>query len=102
MSYFRFIAGVLSFAFALTLLGVGSQLSTSTAWSAADSTPQNVNRAMKGDYLQRSGQENADNHPIETVLPIEPAVLKLLDGCEGVVSSIGHTPLAQVAGRCLS
>jgi hypothetical protein len=27
---------------------------------------------------------------------------ELLDGCEPVISSIGQTPLAKVAGRCVS
>jgi hypothetical protein len=41
------------------------------------------------------------NGPFELKAP--PASRpELLDGCEPVVSSIGQSPLAQIAGRCVS
>jgi hypothetical protein len=43
------------------------------------------------------------NGPVEIkTRPVPAAKPKLLDGCEPVVSAIGQSPLAQVAGRCVS
>ena len=44
---------------------------------------------------------NAVNGPFEMKAPPAPKP-ELLDGCEPVVSSIGQSPLAQIAGRCVS
>jgi hypothetical protein len=47
---------------------------------------------------------NAIKGPIETNAPAATPAPKprLLDGCEPMVSAIGQSPLAQVAGRCVS
>jgi hypothetical protein len=47
---------------------------------------------------------NAVNSPVETNAPaVVPASKpRLLDGCEPMVSAIGQSPLAQIAGRCVS
>jgi hypothetical protein len=47
---------------------------------------------------------NAVNGPVETNAPTATPGPKplLLDGCEPMVSAIGQSPLAQIAGRCVS
>ena len=84
---------------------VGLEVS-STATTAAPSVEQTtVNRALKGDRLQVSPSmsRNAVNGPFEIKAPKAPAAApELLEGCEPVVSSIGQTPLAKIAGRCVS
>jgi hypothetical protein len=45
---------------------------------------------------------NAVNGPIEIKAPAPAPKPRLLDGCEPMVSAIGQSPLAQVAGRCVS
>jgi len=53
--------------------------------------------------LASTKSRNAVNGPAEMTIPPAPAPKpKLLDGCEPVVSAIGHSPLAQVPGRCVS
>jgi hypothetical protein len=46
----------------------------------------------------------AVNGPVETNAPTATPGPKplLLDGCEPMVSAIGQSPLAQIAGRCVS
>ena len=53
--------------------------------------------------LASTKSRNAVNGPAETIVPPAPAPKpRLLDGCEPVVSAIGHSPLSQVPGRCVS
>ena len=53
--------------------------------------------------LVSTKSRNAVNGPAEMKAPPAPAPKpKLLDGCEPVVSAIGRSPLAQIAGRCVS
>src|SRR5262249_61897480 len=64
-----------------------------------------VNRASKsaGLPLVSIKSRNAVNGPAEAQPPPAPAPKpRLLDGCEPIVSAIGQSPLAQVAGRCVS
>jgi hypothetical protein len=64
-----------------------------------------VNRTLKSDRLPLVSikSRNAVNGPAEMQPPPAPAPKpRLLDGCESIVSMIGQSPLAQVAGRCVS
>lgn len=89
---------------ALATFLVGLEVSAiSTASPSLSHTAPMVNRTLKSDRLPvvLSKSRNAVNGPAET--PPAPAPKpKLLDGCEPMVSAIGQSPLAQVAGRCLS
>ncbi|MGE0037267.1 MAG: hypothetical protein AB7S93_16740 [Xanthobacteraceae bacterium] len=69
-----------------------------STFSASEATSQSSNRALKGD---RSPLVQA---PVAvSSVPRDIVVIpKLLDGCEAVISSIGNSPLAQVAGSCVS
>src|SRR5262249_4491706 len=82
---------------------VGLEVS-STATTAAPSVEQTtVNRSLKGDRLQVAPGVSRNAVPFEIKAPKAPAAApELLEGCEPVVSSIGQTPLAKVAGRCVS
>ena len=78
---------------ALMSIFVGVKVSAATAWSVAGpkAVPalQMVNRTGKGDRL--------------LLLPVTPVPAhRLVDGCESPVSALGRSPLAQIAGRCLS
>jgi|RhiMethySRZTD1v2_1073278.scaffolds.fasta_scaffold1198992_1 hypothetical protein len=63
---------------------------------AGSSSMEIVNRTRKGDRLpqvQITVPRVADHHSHDSRLP---------DGCEPLVSSLTHSHLARVAGRCVS
>jgi hypothetical protein len=101
-----------AFALALAYFVVGVDVSTTTAATTADPGLQTVNRSLKGDRMQNKpatrlptipaskSRRNAGNEELDV-----PGALprpELLDGCEPLVSPIGQSPLARIAGRCLS
>jgi hypothetical protein len=77
----------------ISILG-GIELSVATAWSEATTTVEIVNRTAKADRLPLASA-------IQTKLLPAPDQ-KLLDGCESLASSLIRSPLARIAGRCLS
>jgi len=91
---------------ALATFLVGVEISAISAASPSlSSTTPIVNRTLKSDRLPLvlNKSRNAVNGPAETQTPPAPAPKpKLLDGCEPMVSAIGRSPLAQVAGSCVS
>jgi len=100
-----FLVGCCGAVFAVASFLIGLEVS-STATTAAPSVEQTtVNRTLKGDRmpLVPGKSRNAVNGPFEIKAPQAPAAMpELLDGCEPVISSIGQTPLAKIAGRCVS
>ena len=85
---------------------IGLQVSATTAAPSAGQTSLTINRTLKSDRmpLVPATTRNAVNGPVETNAPTaapDPKPL-LLDGCEPMVSAIGQSPLAQIAGRCVS
>ena len=56
-----------------------------------------VNRTLKNDRLTPVKQSLQNND-----LPVPVANRSLVDGCESAVSPLSYSPLAQIAGRCLS
>jgi len=94
-----FIAAGLGLAIAMAMLAVGLKIAATPAWSASDVALKSINRTLKGDrpplMPARTGDRTATSFPGDTVL-----VPELLDGCESVISSIGDSPLARVAGSC--
>jgi hypothetical protein len=100
MSYTRFVVGGLGVAVITAALVAGPEISA-TAWSAPNPVQQDLDRSLKGDRSPLIGLNNRGvaKRPLELRILSKPV---LLEGCEPVVSSIGHTPLANVAGRCLS
>jgi hypothetical protein len=81
---------------------VGLEVSSTTAAPSIARTAPMVNRTLKSDRmpLASTKSRNAVNGP--AVPPAPAPKPRLLDGCEAVVSAIGHSPLAQVPGRCVS
>jgi len=81
----------------LTIISIygGIELSVATAaWSEAATAVEMVNRTAKADRL-----------PLASVIQMKflPAPdQKLPDGCESLASSLVRSPLARIAGRCLS
>jgi hypothetical protein len=103
----HFIAAGLGSALALIVcagLKVSATPVTSAAaaaFSASDSAPQSSNRALKADRSPLVWVPVTDRGV--TSVPRDIVVIpELLDGCEAVISSIGNSPLAQVAGSCVS
>src|SRR5262249_36189403 len=99
-----FLVGCAGAVLAVASFLVGLEVS-STATTAAPSVEQTtVNRTLKGDRLPLvPGKSRNAVNGIEINGPQTPAAVpELLDGCEPVVSSIGQTPLAKIAGRCVS
>jgi hypothetical protein len=72
-----------------------------SAFSASEPAPQSSNRALKGDRSPLVRAPASDQSMTRVPRDIV-AVPELLDGCEAVVSSIDNSPLAQVAGSCVS
>ena|SRR5262245_29819345 len=95
------IVGSCGAAFAIASFFIGLEVSATTAAPAIERGGPVVNRTLKGDRLPLTPAKsrNAVNGPIEIKAPPAP---KLLDGCEPMVSAIGQSPLAQIAGRCVS
>jgi hypothetical protein len=99
------------FAVAVGYFVLGVDVPTTTAAIGPDPMLQTVNRGAKADRLPMKpafrlpaipaakSRRNAGNEDVE--IPNAPR-LELLDGCEPIVSPIGASPLAQVAGRCIS
>lgn len=111
---FQYIAGGCGAVFALAIgyFVLGVNVSTTTAATGGDAGLQSVNRSLKTDRLPMQpsfrlptipaskSRRNAGNEvDPDTANAPRP---ELLDGCEPLVSPIGQSPLAQVAGRCLS
>jgi hypothetical protein len=99
----RFLVGCCGAAFAVASFLIGLEVSATTAAPSVDRAAPMVNRTLKGDRMQfiPAKSRNAVNGPFEMQAPPAPRP-RLLDGCEPVVSSIGQSPLAQIAGRCVS
>ena len=101
----RYFIGCSGAILAIACFLVGLEVSATTAAPSNEKTTPVINRTLKGDRLPlvSSSNRNAVKGPHEIKIQPAPAAKpKLLDGCEPVVSAIGQSPLAQVAGRCVS
>ena len=105
-SHSQYLAGFGGAAFAVACFLIGLEVSATTAAPSAGQTTLTINRALKSDRMPvvPVKSHNAVNGPAETNAPTGTPVPKprLLDGCEPMVSAIGQSPLAQIAGRCVS
>jgi hypothetical protein len=84
---------------------IGIEVSVATASSGAAPSMEIVNRALKGNRLPLvpALHQNPVSGPLEVNVPRVPVPDGgLADGCEPVASPFTHSPLAQIAGRCLS
>lgn len=100
----RYLVGGCGAALAMASFLIGLEVSATTAAPSIDRSGPVVNRTLKGDRLPLipSKSRNAVNGPTDIKAPAPASKPQLLDGCEPVVSAIGQSPLAQVAGRCVS
>jgi len=97
-----FISGC-SVLLAIVSIVIGIELSVATASSRAAPSTEIINRTQKGDRLPvvPALRQNPVNRPPEVNLARIPDQ-DLADGCESLASPLAHSPLAQIAGRCLS
>jgi hypothetical protein len=89
---------------AIASIVIGIEVSVAASSGAALSI-ETINRAQKGDRLRLVAalHQNPVSRLLEVNLPRIPAPDRgLADGCEPVASPLTHSPLAQMAGRCLS
>ena len=102
----QYLAGFGGAAFAVACFLIGLEVSATTAAPSAGQTSLTINRSLKSDRmpLVPVTSHKAVNSPVESNAPTAtPAPRpRLLDGCEPMVSAIGQSPLAQIAGRCVS
>jgi hypothetical protein len=103
--YSGYLVGCGGAVFVIAIFLVGLEVSSTTAAPSITRSAPMVNRTLKSDRmpLASTKSRNAVNGPAEmTPAPAPAPKPKLLDGCEPVVSAIGHSPLAQIPGRCVS
>ncbi len=101
----QYLVGGCSVLLATVSIVIGIEVSVATASSATATSVKIINRARKGDRLPLvpALHQNPVSRPAEASLPRIPAPDQALaDGCESLASPLAHSPLAQIAGRCLS
>jgi hypothetical protein len=81
-----------SAALAMLYCLLGVEVTPATA-RAPQFEPINVNRVLKGDRLPVTISAKPGKMRTQSILP---------EGCEAIVSAIIRSPLAQIAGRCVS
>ena len=88
---------------AMASIVMGIEVSVATAFSGAAPSAAIVNRAQKSNRLPLvpALHQNPVSRQLEVNLPRIPNQ-DLADGCESLASPLAHSPLAQIAGRCLS
>ena len=84
---------------------IGIEVSVATASSGAAPSAEIINRALKGNRLPLvpALHQNPVSGPLEVNVPrVAASDGGLADGCESLASPLARSPLAQIAGRCLS
>jgi hypothetical protein len=100
---FLYVVYACSVMLIIAFIFVGLEVSISRGWPGA--AGQMVSRTGKGDFLRSvpAFHRNAVNQPGQIgVLRTLPPDRDLIDGCESLASSLAGSPLALIAGRCLS
>ncbi|HEY7663709.1 MAG TPA: hypothetical protein VH934_11355 [Xanthobacteraceae bacterium] len=103
--YSQYFAGCFGAAFVIASFLVALEVSATTAAPSITQDTVSINRVLKGDRMPLVTPVSGKplNRPLETKAPPTPSPKpRLLEGCEPVISAIGQSPLAQVAGRCIS
>jgi hypothetical protein len=101
----QYLVGGCSVLLATVSIVIGIEVSVAAASSGAAPSMEIIDRARKGDRLPvvPALHRNPVNRPPEVNLSRIPAPDQgLADGCESLASPLAHSPLAQIAGRCLS
>jgi hypothetical protein len=98
------LVGILVAALAI-LINVDLDVGVATPHQGATQRTEIIDRTLKGDrlFFPPNINPNEANSSRRINLPRTPASeLELLDGCEALVSFLSLSPLARVAGRCVS
>jgi hypothetical protein len=98
----RYFVGGCGAALAVVSFIIGLEVSVATTGSGAEPSAE---IARKGDRLPLVPvfHRKAVNQPLDIRVPGAPASeLEMADNCESLVSSLAHSPLGHIAGRCLS
>jgi len=103
----RYLVSGCSVLLAIVSIVIGIEVSVATASSGAAPSTEIINRTQKGDRLLLVPElhRNPVDRPPEVNLPRMHRLAPdqdLADGCESSVSPLARSPLAQIAGRCLS
>ena len=100
----QYFVGCAGAAFALAAFVMALEISAITAAPSAEQVGISFNRTLKGDRLPLVPETSrkAVNGPTEIKAPPAASQSELLIGCEPMISAIGRSPLARVAGRCVS
>ena len=91
--------GVCSMVLASAFVFVGIELSGPTISSNTAAKNERVNRVGKTDRLPRI---SAFRNVVKPAMGVLDPNQKLVDGCEALASPLAGSPLAQMAGRCVS
>jgi hypothetical protein len=97
----RYFVGGCGAALAMVSIIIGLEVSVATGSGAEPG----AEIARKGDRLPLipAFHRKAVNQPLDISIPSAPASdLEIADNCESLVSSLAHSPLGHIAGRCLS
>jgi hypothetical protein len=100
----RFLDGC-SVLLAIVSIAVTIERSVAIAWSGAAASTEIVDRTRKGDRLPLipAWDGDAAELPLQVDAPRTKAPRRgLPDGCESLASSLTRSPVARIAGRCLS
>jgi hypothetical protein len=98
-----YVVGACSAILAMVSIIVVIEILVATTWSGVPPPLEIVNRTGKGDRLPPVQALNVVDQLLEINVSRKPALnQQLADGCESLASSLAHSPLAQIAGRCLS
>jgi hypothetical protein len=94
-----YVVGTCSVLFAVISIFAGLVLSVATAWSGAAPAVEMVNRTVKGGRLPLVPTSRRNGISFLQAPALDQ---KLVVCCEPLASSLARSPLAQIAGRCLS
>src|ERR1700730_9710678 len=97
----RYFAGSCGVVLAIAFIIIGLELSLAISGSEPK---HSITISRKGDRLPLVTPLYRDHgdQPLHVSVPSSSASDKMAEGCEALVSSLAHSPLKYIAGRCLS
>jgi hypothetical protein len=98
----QFLACSLVGAFVIVSIVISLEASAAAARSSVETSLETVNRSRKADRLPAFSVNATDQRLNFRILRAPASDLKLAEGCEALFSSLTHSQLARIAGRCVS
>jgi hypothetical protein len=97
----RYFAGLCGVVLSIAFIIIGLEVSLAIAGSEPKPS---INVSRKGDRwpLVTPLYRDHGDQPLHVSVPSSSASDKMAEGCEALVSSLAHSPLKYIAGRCLS